>query len=66
MIEPKYLANAILARALDILFMLHEHHERNCSANTIRSVGSAHTDPYLAAAAAALAGPLHGARTKKS
>jgi citrate synthase len=62
MVEPRYLANPVLARALDILFILHADHEQNCSANTMRSVGSAQTDPYLttAAAAAALAGPLHG------
>jgi citrate synthase len=62
MVEPKYLANPVLARALDILFILHADHEQNCSTSTMRSVGSAHTDPYLttAAAAAALAGPLHG------
>ncbi len=62
MVEPKYVANPVLARALDILFILHADHEQNCSANAMRSVGSAHTDPYLAtaAAAAALAGPLHG------
>jgi citrate synthase len=62
MVEPKYVANPVLARALDILFILHADHEQNCSANTMRSVGSAHTDPYLATAAAAtaLAGPLHG------
>jgi citrate synthase len=62
MVEPKYVANPIMARALDILFILHADHEQNCSTHTMRSVGSAHTDPYLsiAAAAAALAGPLHG------
>lgn len=62
MAEPRYLANPVLARALEILFILHADHEQNCSANTIRCVGSAHTDPYLAtaAAAAALSGPLHG------
>jgi citrate synthase len=62
MAEPKYAANPVLARALDTLFILHADHEQNCSANAMRSVGSAHTDPYLttAAAAAALAGPLHG------
>jgi citrate synthase len=62
MVEPKYVANPVLARALDILFILHADHEQNCSANTMRCVGSAHTDPYLttAGAAAALAGPLHG------
>jgi citrate synthase len=62
MVEPKYAANSVLARALDILFILHADHEQNCSANTMRSVGSSHADPYLAtaAAAAALSGPLHG------
>lgn len=62
MAEPRYMANPVLARALEILFILHADHEQNCSANTIRCVGSAHTDPYLAtaAAAAALSGPLHG------
>ena len=62
MVEPKYAANPVMARALDILFILHADHEQNCSANTMRCVGSAHTDPYLAtsAAACALAGPLHG------
>jgi len=62
MVEPKYVANPVLARALDILFILHADHEQNCSANVMRSVGSSHADPYLttAAAAAALSGPLHG------
>ena len=62
MVEPKYLANPVLARALDVLFILHADHEQNCSANAMRSIGSSHADPYLAAAgaAAALAGPLHG------
>jgi citrate synthase len=62
MVEPKYSANPILARALDILFILHADHEQNCSANTMRAVGSSQADPYLAtaAAAAALSGPLHG------
>ncbi len=62
MVEPKYVANPVLARALDILFILHADHEQNCSTNTMRCIGSAQTDPYLAVAgaAAALAGPLHG------
>src|SRR5262249_45410818 len=62
MVEPKYLANPVLARALDILFILHADHEQNCSTSTMRAVGSSHSDPFLAtaAAAAALAGTLHG------
>jgi citrate synthase len=62
MAEPKYLANPVIARVLDILFILHADHEQNCSTNAMRSVGSSQSDPYLAtaAAAAALSGPLHG------
>ena len=62
MMEPKFMANPVLARALDVLFILHADHEQNCSTNAMRSVGSAQADPYLttAAAAAALSGPLHG------
>jgi citrate synthase len=61
-VEPKYVAHPVIARALDILFILHADHEQNCGTNAMRAVGSAQTDPYLstAAAAAALAGPLHG------
>ncbi|MCW5979128.1 MAG: citrate synthase [Bryobacteraceae bacterium] len=60
--ELKYQANPILERAMDILFILHADHEQNCSTSSMRMVGSAQTDPYcsLAAAAAALYGPLHG------
>jgi citrate synthase len=62
MVEPKYVANPVIARALDILFVLHADHEQNCSTNTMRAVGSAQADPYLAtaSAASALSGPLHG------
>ncbi len=62
MMEPKYQANPVMARALDILFILHADHEQNCSANTMRAAGSSQADPFLstAAAAAALSGPLHG------
>jgi citrate synthase len=60
--EVKYQPNAVLERALNVLFILHADHEQNCSTNAMRSIGSAHTDPYsaLAGAAAALYGPLHG------
>jgi citrate synthase len=62
MAEPKYEPNPVIARALDILFILHADHEQNCSTNTMRAVGSSLADPYvsIAAAAAALSGPLHG------
>ena len=60
--EPRYDPHPVLERALDVLFILHADHEQNCSANAARAVGSAETDPYcsLAAATAALYGPLHG------
>jgi citrate synthase len=62
MSEPKYRPNPVLERALDVLFILHVDHEQNCSTSAMRSVGSSHADPYVsvAAAAAALYGPLHG------
>jgi citrate synthase len=60
--ELKYEPNPVLERALSVLFILHADHEQNCSTNAMRSIGSAHTDPFssLAGAAAALYGPLHG------
>jgi citrate synthase len=62
MTQVKYEPNPVLERALDVLFILHADHEQNCSANAMRSVGSSLPDPYVsvAAAAAALFGPLHG------
>jgi len=62
MTEMKYKPNPVLEKALDVLFILHADHEQNCSANAMRSVGSSHVDPYsaVAAATAALYGPLHG------
>jgi len=60
--ELKYTPNPVLERALTVLYILHADHEQNCSTNAMRSIGSAHTDPFsaLAGAAAALYGPLHG------
>jgi citrate synthase len=62
MTELKYQPNPVLARALDVLFILHADHEQNCSTTTMRTIGSSQADPYsaLAGAAAALYGPLHG------
>ncbi|HEY4377958.1 MAG TPA: citrate synthase, partial [Acidimicrobiales bacterium] len=60
--EPHYEADPKLARALDILFILHADHEQNCGTTAMRVVGSSQADPYsaTAAAAAALYGPRHG------
>ena len=60
--EPHYEPNPVLARALDVLFILHADHEQNCGTTAMRVVGSSHSDPYICttAAAAALYGPRHG------
>src|SRR5690606_28907755 len=60
--EPRYDANPALARALDVLFILHADHEQNCGTTAMRTIGSAHADPYVSTAgsAAALYGPRHG------
>nr|WP_304523583.1 citrate synthase [Aeromicrobium wangtongii] len=62
MSEPKYDPDPRLAKALDVLLILHADHEQNCSTNAVRSVGSSQVDPYSAVSAgiAALYGPLHG------
>jgi len=62
MAEPNYEADPKIARALDVLMILHADHEQNCSTTTVRTVGSSHADPYsaVAAGAAALYGPRHG------
>ena len=62
MTEPRYSPDPVLARALDILFILHADHEQNCSTSAMRGIGSSETDPYsaMAGATAALYGPLHG------
>ena len=36
----------VLAKALDVLFILHADHEQNCSTTAMRVVGSSHADPY--------------------
>ncbi len=62
MTELKYKPDPRLARALDVLFILHADHEQNASTSAVRAVGSTQVDPYSAVAAgvAALYGPLHG------
>ncbi len=61
-IGDDYTVNPKLARALDVLLILHADHEQNCGTTTMRVIGSAQADPYVAAAgaASALYGPLHG------
>ena len=58
----EYNINPIVANALDKLLILHADHEQNCSASTVRIVGSSHASLYASVSAgiAALWGPLHG------
>ncbi len=62
MVEPRYQADPVLERALDILFILHADHEQNCSTSAMRNISSSKADPFVsvAGAAAALYGPSHG------
>ncbi|HST54750.1 MAG TPA: citrate synthase [Solirubrobacteraceae bacterium] len=68
MTELKYEPDPRLARALDVLFILHADHEQNASTSAVRSVGSTQVDPYsaLAGGVAALYGPLHGGANEQA
>ena len=59
--EP-YEVDPELAKALDMLFVLHADHEQNCSTSTVRLVGSSHANLFASVSAGinALFGPLHG------
>jgi len=59
--EP-YEVDQELARALDVLFILHADHEQNCSTSTVRMVGSSQANLFASVSAGinALFGPLHG------
>ncbi len=59
--EP-YKADPVVIKALNKLLILHADHEQNCSASTVRMVGSSQANLYSAVSAgiAALWGPLHG------
>ncbi len=60
--EPHYEPDPVLAKALDVLLILHADHEQNCSTTAMRVIGSSHADPFsaVAGATAALYGPRHG------
>jgi citrate synthase len=59
--EP-YTVNPIVAKALNLLFILHADHEQNCSTSTVRLVGSSHANLFasISAGVYALWGPRHG------
>lgn len=57
-----YEIDPAMAKALDVLLMLHADHEQNCSTSTVRLVGSSHANMFASVSAGinALYGPLHG------
>jgi citrate synthase len=59
--EP-YSVDPTIAKALDLLFILHADHEQNCSTSTVRLVGSSEANLFASISAGinALFGPLHG------
>jgi citrate synthase len=59
--EP-YVVKPAVAKALDLLLILHADHEQNCSTSTVRVVGSSRANLFasIAAGISALWGPLHG------
>jgi len=62
-----YEVDPVVARAIDVLLILHADHEQNCSTSTVRLVGSSHAHLYasIAAGISALWGPLHGGANQK-
>ncbi len=58
----EYQVDPIVARALDVLLILHADHEQNCSTSTVRMAGSSQANLFTSVAAgmSALWGPLHG------
>ena len=61
-VTEDYEIDPIVKEAMDKLLILHADHEQNCSASTVRMVGSSHANLYACTSAgiAALWGPLHG------
>jgi citrate synthase len=60
--STKYEVDPVVAKTLDMLFVLHADHEQNCSTSTVRMVGSANANLFASVSAGvnALFGPLHG------
>jgi citrate synthase len=58
----EYAVDPVIARVIDLLFILHADHEQNCSTSTVRMVGSSKANLFasISAGISALWGPLHG------
>jgi citrate synthase len=57
-----YQVNPVLAKAMDLIFLLHADHEQNASTSTVRLAASSGANPIacVAAGIASLWGPAHG------
>lgn len=66
-ITEEYEIDPVFVEAMNKLLILHADHEQNCSASTVRIVGSSHSNLYacISAGIAALWGPLHGGANQK-
>jgi citrate synthase len=62
-----YMVDPVIARAIDLLLILHADHEQNCSTSTVRLVGSSQANLFasISAGISALWGPLHGGANQK-
>ena len=62
-----YEVDPVVARALDVLLILHADHEQNCSTSTVRMVGSSQANLFasISSGISALWGPLHGGANQK-
>jgi citrate synthase len=60
--DPNYTPDPVIVDAMNKLLILHADHEQNCSASTVRVVGSSQSNLYssISAGISALWGPLHG------
>jgi len=63
----EYRVDPVVAKALDLLLILHADHEQNCSTSTVRLVGSSKAPLFasISAGIGALWGPLHGGANQK-
>ena len=66
-VTEDYEIDPVFVDAMNKLLILHADHEQNCSASTVRIVGSSHSNLYacISAGIAALWGPLHGGANQK-
>jgi citrate synthase len=65
--SEEYTVNPLMSKILNLILILHADHEQNCSASTVRMVGSSQATLFatISAGVSALSGPLHGGANQK-